>query len=104
MHVGWLLCLAMILTPGCRVLRVFLNAILDGFLVLALGLRTQWDFFFQKQPWYMFLGRLLTFVGPILEMLGAYLSWSVYKEPGDSVRLRGDRDLLPGPYGASPEQ
>lgn len=39
----------------------------------------------------MFLGRLLTFVGPILEMLGAYLSWSVYKEPGDSVRLRGDR-------------
>ncbi|CAK9110183.1 Hypothetical protein SCF082_LOCUS51184, partial [Durusdinium trenchii] len=71
MNIAWLLCLAMIL---------FLNAILDGFLVLALGLRTQWDFFFQKQPWYMFLGRLLTFVGPILEMLGAYLSWSVYKD------------------------
>mmetsp|Transcript_69030 Transcript_69030/g.152340 ORF Transcript_69030/g.152340 Transcript_69030/m.152340 type:complete len:211 (+) Transcript_69030:121-753(+) len=70
MNIAWLLCLAMIL---------FLNSMLDGFLVLALGLRTQWDFFFKKQPWYLFLGRFLTFIGPMLELVGAYLSWAIYK-------------------------
>mmetsp|Transcript_1883 Transcript_1883/g.3311 ORF Transcript_1883/g.3311 Transcript_1883/m.3311 type:complete len:185 (+) Transcript_1883:121-675(+) len=71
MNIAWLLCLAMIL---------FLNSMLDGFLVLALGLRTQWDFFFKKQPWCLFLGRFLTFIGPMLELVGAYLSWAIYKD------------------------
>mmetsp|Transcript_127036 Transcript_127036/g.179335 ORF Transcript_127036/g.179335 Transcript_127036/m.179335 type:complete len:188 (-) Transcript_127036:126-689(-) len=71
MNIAWLLCLAMIL---------FLNSLLDGFLVVALGMRTDWRFFFQKQPWYLLLGRLLTVAGPVLEFLGAWLCWGVYKD------------------------
>eukprot|EP00434_Breviolum_minutum_P041892 symbB.v1.2.037270.t1/scaffold5459.1/size26914/1 len=76
MNIAWLLCLAMIL---------FLNSMLDGFLVLALGLRTQWEFFFKKQPWYLMLGHLLTFIGPVLELVGAYLSWAIYKDHMEHV-------------------
>eukprot|EP00438_Fugacium_kawagutii_P000478 Skav216938 [mRNA] locus=scaffold3396:12765:30055:+ [translate_table: standard] len=31
-------------------------------------------------PWYLFVGRFLTFIGPVLELLGAYLSWAIYKD------------------------
>mmetsp|Transcript_40046 Transcript_40046/g.74653 ORF Transcript_40046/g.74653 Transcript_40046/m.74653 type:complete len:190 (-) Transcript_40046:107-676(-) len=71
MNIAWLLCLAMIL---------FLNSLLDGFLVVALGMRTDWQSFFQKQPWYILLGRLLTIAGPVLELVGAWLCWGVYKD------------------------
>eukprot|EP00440_Ansanella_granifera_P006524 gb/GFBE01007073.1/.p1 GENE.gb/GFBE01007073.1/~~gb/GFBE01007073.1/.p1 ORF type:complete len:194 (+),score=27.49 gb/GFBE01007073.1/:1-582(+) len=71
MNIAWLLCLAMIL---------FLNAILDGFLVVALGMRTHWTLFSSKQAWPMLAARVLITLGPILELVGAWICWDVYKD------------------------
>ncbi|CAJ1440627.1 unnamed protein product [Effrenium voratum] len=66
MNIAWLLCLAMIL---------FLNSLLDGFIARrpAVGALV-------GGPWYLVLGRALTVAGPVLELIGAYLSWAVYKD------------------------
>eukprot|EP00931_Biecheleriopsis_adriatica_P107178 TRINITY_DN8151_c0_g1_i2.p1 TRINITY_DN8151_c0_g1~~TRINITY_DN8151_c0_g1_i2.p1 ORF type:complete len:192 (-),score=30.48 TRINITY_DN8151_c0_g1_i2:48-623(-) len=71
MNIAWLLCLAMIL---------FLNSMLDLFLVLAAGVRTHWSWLAGKQPWPMLVAHVLVMLGPIVELTAAWLCWDVYKE------------------------
>mmetsp|Transcript_24388 Transcript_24388/g.44170 ORF Transcript_24388/g.44170 Transcript_24388/m.44170 type:complete len:180 (-) Transcript_24388:298-837(-) len=71
MNIAWLLCLAMVL---------FLNSLLDTFLILAVAMRTHWAIFSLRQPWYSLMVQGLLVLGPVAELAGAWMCWDVYKD------------------------
>eukprot|EP00419_Tripos_fusus_P009377 CAMPEP_0172657942 /NCGR_PEP_ID=MMETSP1074-20121228/2445_1 /TAXON_ID=2916 /ORGANISM="Ceratium fusus, Strain PA161109" /LENGTH=177 /DNA_ID=CAMNT_0013473147 /DNA_START=144 /DNA_END=678 /DNA_ORIENTATION=+ len=71
MDITWLLCLAIVL---------FLNAVFDAFILIARVMRTESPIFGHKLPWQTNLVHALLLLGPVVELAGASLCWSVYRE------------------------
>eukprot|EP00930_Biecheleria_cincta_P027186 TRINITY_DN19096_c0_g1_i1.p1 TRINITY_DN19096_c0_g1~~TRINITY_DN19096_c0_g1_i1.p1 ORF type:complete len:190 (+),score=30.78 TRINITY_DN19096_c0_g1_i1:102-671(+) len=82
MNIAWLLCLAMVL---------FLNSLLDAFLLIAVGMKSHWVMFSRQQSGLVLTARVLIAAGPIVEILAASMCWLVYK---DHVQSSGSDAFL----------
>ena len=79
MDITWLLCLAIVL---------FLNAVFDAFILIARVMKTESPIFGHKLPWQTNVVHALLLFGPVVELAGASLCWSVYQIGRASCRER----------------
>mmetsp|Transcript_31530 Transcript_31530/g.71633 ORF Transcript_31530/g.71633 Transcript_31530/m.71633 type:complete len:200 (+) Transcript_31530:95-694(+) len=96
MNVAWLFCLAVIL---------FLNSMFDAFIMLSFTVKRHGEVIGLHQPWHLNLVHGLLLVGPIVELVGACLCWSVYKDHVTSLSssdafLLDTEEVTRGGYGA----
>eukprot|EP00747_Dinoflagellata_sp_TGD_P162366 gnl/TRDRNA2_/TRDRNA2_179867_c0_seq1.p1 gnl/TRDRNA2_/TRDRNA2_179867_c0~~gnl/TRDRNA2_/TRDRNA2_179867_c0_seq1.p1 ORF type:complete len:222 (-),score=33.72 gnl/TRDRNA2_/TRDRNA2_179867_c0_seq1:90-755(-) len=81
MDVSYLLCLAVVL---------FLNAVFDAFILAARAAHVQQPIFGSKVTTTMNAVHGTLFAGPIVEMAGAIICWSIFKEHINHLRSELD--------------
>jgi len=71
MDISWLLCLAIIL---------FLNAVFDGFILIARGMDTKYPLFGKSLSLQANVVHGILCAGPVVELLSAIICWRIYRD------------------------